>query len=83
MRVCVIFTGTAEDGGILPRTFDTLFNSLQGKLLPGYSVKPKMFCDVEKLSENRQELEQLTKDMLFKSQPFEVRTNTTSEGLIE
>ncbi|KAK3758642.1 hypothetical protein RRG08_019550 [Elysia crispata] len=42
--------GKPQDAGILPRSLDVLFNSINGKQISNPSLKPEMFNDFVKLS---------------------------------
>ncbi|XP_071947720.1 uncharacterized protein [Antedon mediterranea] len=59
--------GTAQDGGILPRSLDVLFNSTEGKLFPSMRIKPKLFADVVMLNDTQIQQEELTKAALLRS----------------
>ncbi|XP_064636919.1 kinesin-like protein KIF20B [Lineus longissimus] len=58
--------GKPNDSGILPRSLDVVFNSIEGKQWASMSLKPHMFCDVIALSETQQEIEQKVKDKVFR-----------------
>ncbi|XP_064631410.1 kinesin-like protein KIF20B isoform X2 [Lineus longissimus] len=58
--------GKPNDSGILPRSLDVVFNSIEGKQWGSMSLKPHMFCDVITLSETQQEIEQKVKDKVFR-----------------
>lgn len=51
--------------GILPRTINILFNSFKDKNYKRANLKPKMFCDVVKLSSIQEEREDSKKKMLL------------------
>ena len=56
-------TGTPTDPGILPRTLDVIFNSLDHQQqLSEVKVHPKLFSDLHYLSESEAEKEQQWKD---------------------
>ena len=38
--------GTPEDGGLLPRSLDVIFNSIEGCQCTGVRLQPKYFNDV-------------------------------------
>ena len=42
--------GEPKDAGILPRSLDVIFNSIQGRQLEDLHARPSMFCDAVKLS---------------------------------
>ncbi|XP_033106729.1 kinesin-like protein KIF20A [Anneissia japonica] len=50
--------GNAQDGGILPRSLDVIFNSTKGRLYPGMQMKPKLFADVIMLNETQLKAEE-------------------------
>ncbi|CAH1784367.1 unnamed protein product [Owenia fusiformis] len=58
--------GNPKDAGILPRTLDVLFNSIQGRQWGGMSLKPRMFSDIVKLSTRQEAAEQKVKDSVMK-----------------
>ena len=47
--------GTPRDGGMLPRSLDVVFNSICNKQYLSSNLKPKMFGEVQKLT-NEQEM---------------------------
>ncbi|XP_071479037.1 uncharacterized protein [Diadema antillarum] len=50
--------GIPQDGGILPRTLDVIFNSIENQQFSSLGLKPRYFCDVVKLSERQQKKEE-------------------------
>ncbi|RUS87490.1 hypothetical protein EGW08_004744, partial [Elysia chlorotica] len=58
--------GKAQDAGILPRSLDVLFNSINGKQISNPCVKPEMFNDFVKLSANEVLEEQKLKKQTLK-----------------
>ena len=58
--------GNPNNGGILPRSLDVIFNSIEDKHWNDMSLKPKMFGDVLRLTPQQIEKEQLVKDKVFK-----------------
>ncbi|XP_038071139.1 kinesin-like protein KIF20B isoform X2 [Patiria miniata] len=57
--------GVPQDGGILPRSLDVIFNSLEGRLFPSLQLKPRFFCDVAKLDERQRKKEEYIKDSVL------------------
>uniref|UniRef100_A0A8D2PG90 Kinesin motor domain-containing protein n=1 Tax=Zosterops lateralis melanops TaxID=1220523 RepID=A0A8D2PG90_ZOSLA len=60
------FQGTEEDVGILPRTMDMLFKSIQGKLYTAMDLKPYRCRDYIKLTENQVREETAIKNSLLR-----------------
>ncbi|CAN8216296.1 unnamed protein product [Coccothraustes coccothraustes] len=60
------FQGTEDDGGILPRTMDMLFKSIQGKLYTAMDFKPYRCRDYTKLTENQVREETAIKNSLLR-----------------
>ncbi|XP_018766334.3 kinesin-like protein KIF20B [Serinus canaria] len=60
------FQGTEDDGGILPRTMDMLFKSIQGKLYTAMDLKPYRCRDYIKLTENQVREETAVKNSLLR-----------------
>ncbi|XP_054493378.2 kinesin-like protein KIF20B [Agelaius phoeniceus] len=60
------FQGTEDDGGILPRTMDMLFKSIQGKLYTAMDLKPYRCRDYIKLTENQVREETAIKNSLLR-----------------
>ncbi|NXE40200.1 KI20B protein, partial [Ptilorrhoa leucosticta] len=60
------FQGTEDDVGILPRTMDMLFKSIQGKLYTAMDLKPYRCRDYIKLTENQVREETAIKNSLFR-----------------
>ncbi|XP_037997476.1 kinesin-like protein KIF20B isoform X2 [Motacilla alba alba] len=60
------FQGTEDDGGILPRTMDMLFESIQGKLYTAMDLKPYRCRDYIKLTENQVREETAIKNSLLR-----------------
>lgn len=58
-------TGTSEDPGLLPRSLDVIFNSLDERQLSSAAIKPKYFSDVTSLSQQEQEAEQERKQAIL------------------
>ncbi|XP_074641317.1 uncharacterized protein LOC141899063 [Tubulanus polymorphus] len=57
--------GNPHDAGILPRSLDVVFNSIEGKQWTSMTLKPKLFCDVARLNANQIEVEKLVKQKVF------------------
>ncbi|NWT82751.1 KI20B protein, partial [Lanius ludovicianus] len=60
------FQGTEDDVGILPRTMDMLFKSIQGKLYTAMDLKPYRCRDYIKLTENQVREETAIKSSLLR-----------------
>ncbi|KAF4787836.1 hypothetical protein TURU_166944 [Turdus rufiventris] len=60
------FQGTEDDVGILPRTMDMLFKSIQGKLYTAMDLKPYRCRDYVKLTENQVREEAAMKNSLLR-----------------
>ncbi|NXE66390.1 KI20B protein, partial [Calcarius ornatus] len=60
------FQGTEDDGGILPRTMDMLFKSIEGKLYTAMDLKPYRCRDYIKLTENQVREETAIKNSLLR-----------------
>ncbi|XP_046400385.1 kinesin-like protein KIF20A isoform X2 [Ischnura elegans] len=67
--------GNEKNPGIIPRTLDLLFNSLDGKIMSGIKYKPTSNYGVEILSDEVAESEAHLKEMILKWNP-----NTFMEG---
>ena len=63
--------GKPKDAGILPRALDVLFNSINGKQWPNNILKPKMFMDVTRLSEEQSAEEAKIKERTLKMVSFD------------
>lgn len=61
-----VLSGTEDDGGILPRTMDMLFKSIQGKLYTAMDLKPYRCRDYIKLTENQVREETAIKNSLLR-----------------
>jgi kinesin family protein 20 len=73
----LIFSGKPKDAGILPRALDVLFNSINGKQWPNNILKPKMFMDVTRLSEEQSAEEAKIKERTLKMVSFDVGLNVS------
>ena len=59
-------TGTSTETGMLPRSLDVLFNSIQGRQWDNMALKPSMFCAVTKLSPEQEQLQHQIKESVLK-----------------
>lgn len=59
--------GTPKDGGILPRSLDVLFNSIEGKHYTKMNLKPRFCTDVIRLTEDEEQRENSYKNALISS----------------
>ncbi|XP_071828189.1 uncharacterized protein [Apostichopus japonicus] len=57
--------GMPQDGGILPRTLDVIFNSIDGRHYDSMKLKPRYFCDVVKLTNNQVQAEAAIKSSVL------------------
>ncbi|XP_033632959.1 kinesin-like protein KIF20B isoform X3 [Asterias rubens] len=57
--------GAPQDGGILPRSLDVIFNSIEGKHYTSMQLKPRYFCDVTKLTERQLHKEEDIRDSVL------------------
>ncbi|NXJ38805.1 KI20B protein, partial [Ciconia maguari] len=60
------FQGTEDDAGILPRTMDMLFKSIQGKLYTGMDLKPHRCRDYIKLTKDQVREETAIKNSILR-----------------
>lgn len=58
--------GTSKDPGLLPRSLDVIFNSLEGKMLKSICLKPLGMNEIMKLAEHQSEAEELERSILLK-----------------
>ncbi|XP_052821444.1 kinesin-like protein KIF20B isoform X3 [Mya arenaria] len=58
--------GNPKDAGILPRALDVLFNSIGGRQWEGMNLKPQMFVDVTRLSQEQEQQEIKIKESILK-----------------
>ncbi|NXV18560.1 KI20B protein, partial [Cepphus grylle] len=61
------FQGTEDDVGILPRTMDMLFKSIQGKLYTAMDIKPHRCRDYIKLTKDQVREETAVKNSILRS----------------
>ncbi|KAM4896758.1 kinesin-like protein KIF20B [Sylvia borin] len=75
------FQGTEDDVGILPRTMDMLFKSIQGKLYTAMDLKPYRCRDYVKLTENQVREETTIKNSLLRLiKEVDHQINTSSKA---
>ncbi|XP_066179959.1 kinesin-like protein KIF20B [Sylvia atricapilla] len=75
------FQGTEDDVGILPRTLDMLFKSIQGKLYTAMDLKPYRCRDYVKLTENQVREETAIKNSLLRLiKEVDHQINTSSKA---
>lgn len=67
--------GTPKDGGILPRSLDVLFNSIEGKHYHRMNLKPRFCTDVTRLTDDEEHKENNYKSTLLSSLDKEVCVN--------
>ncbi|KAF6738695.1 Kinesin-like protein KIF20B [Oryzias melastigma] len=60
------FLGPDSDAGILPRSLDVIFNSVEGRVFSGTSIKPHRCREFTRLSEEQQAEEASFKRNLFR-----------------
>ncbi|ESN98441.1 hypothetical protein HELRODRAFT_84358 [Helobdella robusta] len=58
--------GTPSDGGVVPRTFDVIFNSIVDRQYKEGDLRPKCYCDVEKLDEEEVAREKVNKEVILR-----------------
>lgn len=75
------YLGHPQDGGILPRALDVLFNSIHGQQWETMSLKPNMFCDVMMLSAAQQETEEKIKQRVLALATDEVCSGTALRSI--
>uniref|UniRef100_A0A3P9IH43 Kinesin family member 20Ba n=1 Tax=Oryzias latipes TaxID=8090 RepID=A0A3P9IH43_ORYLA len=71
------FLGPDADAGILPRSLDVIFNSMEGQVFCGMSIKPHRCREFTRLSREQQAEEELFKRNLFR-QTVEVMSSISS-----
>ncbi|KAK4820847.1 hypothetical protein QYF61_007852 [Mycteria americana] len=72
------FQGTEDDAGILPRTMDMLFKSIQGKLYTGMDLKPHRCRDYIKLTKDQVREETAIKNSILRLTKEVDHQNTTN-----
>ena len=72
VTICVVHpgktytvTGTAEEPGLLPRSLDVIFNTIDEQQLSSVAIKPKNFSEVTYPSQQEQEAEQQRKEAML------------------
>ncbi|XP_044070074.1 kinesin-like protein KIF20B isoform X2 [Siniperca chuatsi] len=60
------FLGPDADAGILPRSFDVIFSSIDGHVFPGMSIKPHRSREFTRLTREQQAEEAVFKRNLFR-----------------
>ena len=68
--------GTVKDVGVLPRSLDAIFNSLENKLLRTPLLKPLALNEVMKLNIDQTEAEELERSLLMKGFEFDTSADT-------
>lgn len=58
-------TGTSTEPGLLPRSLDVVFNTIDQRQFSSVAIRPKHFSDVAHLSERETEREQLKKEEIL------------------
>ena len=58
-------TGTSTEPGILPRSLDVIFNSIDQKQFSSITIKPKHFSSVEYLDSQEQERQEALKEEII------------------
>uniref|UniRef100_U3JZ31 Kinesin family member 20B n=2 Tax=Ficedula albicollis TaxID=59894 RepID=U3JZ31_FICAL len=78
------FQGTEDNVGILPRTLDMLFKSIQGKLYTAMDLKPYRCRDYIKLTENQVREETAIKNSLLRLiKEVDHQINTSNKAPID
>ncbi|XP_056350273.1 kinesin-like protein KIF20B isoform X2 [Oenanthe melanoleuca] len=78
------FQGTEDNVGILPRTMDMLFKSIQGKLYTAMDLKPYRCRDYIKLTENQVREETAIKNSLLRLiKEVDHQINTSNKAPID
>ena len=71
--------GTVKDAGLIPRSLDVLFNSLQDRLLSSPLLKPLAMSEVMKLNCEQTEAEELERSLLMRG--FDVDMSDTKDSI--
>ncbi|XP_067995810.1 kinesin-like protein KIF20B [Melanerpes formicivorus] len=75
------FQGTEDDGGILPRTMDMLFKSIQGKLYTAMDLKPHRCRDYVRLNKEQvREESTIKRSMLRLTKEVDHQNSTKAAG---
>lgn len=64
--MCVFVSGPEHDVGVLPRSLNMIFSTLEGRIFTQTSVKPHRCLDVLKLSKEQQVEENISKRNLLR-----------------
>lgn len=68
VKIIICFwLGTPQDGGILPRALDVLFNSVNNRQTAQHKFKPVRFCEVAELAAGELEKMETEKTELLKN----------------
>ncbi len=68
----MLVSGSATDGGILPRALDVIFNSISGQQWDSMVFKPDMFCAVTKLTPSEMQVQEKVKEKVMRMATDEV-----------
>lgn len=68
----VLAAGTAQDGGILPRSLATIFNSVGDRLYQAMDLKPALSTEVMWLDSRQVRQEETKRQMLLQGGLWEV-----------
>ncbi|XP_046712185.1 kinesin-like protein KIF20B isoform X2 [Silurus meridionalis] len=75
------FLGPEHDVGVLPRSLNMIFSSLEGRIFTQASVKPHRFQDILKLSKEQQVEENISKRNLLRLlRENDTQKNTSSQS---
>lgn len=70
----VLAAGTTQDGGILPRSLATIFNSVGDRLYQAMDLKPALSTEVTWLDSRQVRQEETKKQMMLQGGLWEVST---------
>ncbi len=73
----MLVSGSATDGGILPRALDVIFNSISGQQWDSMVFKPDMFCAVTKLTPSEMQVQEKVKEKVMRMATDEVSKEAT------
>lgn len=71
--------GKIRDAGLLPRSIDVIFNSLEGRLMRSPVLKPLALNEIVKLSPQQTEAEEIERALLMRG--FELDTSDTKDSI--
>lgn len=71
--------GSVKDAGLIPRSLDVVFNSLDGKLIKNPLLKPLALSEVMRLSPNQVEAEEMERSILMKG--FDLDSTDTKDSI--